>query len=53
MLERLFEFSVTALFLLNPEAHDQKEISSFHRLFSDQVKYGKEGLNKIKLFQLT
>ncbi len=49
-LERLFELSVTALFLLNPEAHDRKEISSFHSLFSDQVRCGKEGLTKIRLF---
>ena len=50
-LERLFELNVTALFLINPEAHDRKEVSSFYSLFSDQVRYGKEGLTKIKLFQ--
>lgn len=49
-LERLFELSVTALFLLNPEAHDRREISSFHSLFSNQVRCGKEGLIKIRLF---
>jgi hypothetical protein len=49
-LERLFDLSVTALFLLNPKAHDLKEISSFHSLFSDQIRYGTEGLTKIRLF---
>ena len=51
-LDRLFDLNVTALFLLNPQTHDQKEISRFDRLFSNQVKYGKEGLTEIKLFQL-
>lgn len=49
VLERLVDLRVTALFLLNPNAHSPKEISSFRSLFSDQVTFGGEGLTKIRL----
>lgn len=49
ILERIAEPRITALFLLNPEAHQQRETSSFRSLFSDQVVHGEEGLKKIRL----
>jgi DNA-binding response OmpR family regulator len=35
---------MTALFLLNSSAHDEKEVSSIKGLFSDQLFFGKEGI---------
>jgi CheY-like chemotaxis protein len=49
MLENLAEPRFTALFLLNPEAHEQSEVNIFRNLFSEQIKYGKDGLIKVKL----
>jgi len=40
---------VTALFLLNPSAHDQKEAYSLRGLFSNQVAYGKQGAAVVKI----
>lgn len=40
---------ITALFLLNPEAHNPNETYSFRNLFSNQLRYDEEGLKKIKL----
>lgn len=39
----------TALFLFNPNAHDQKVTSSVRALFSNHISYGKDGLQIIKL----
>jgi len=47
-LNRLDEPRITALLLLNPEAHEKREIASIQNLFSDHVSYGKEGLKKIR-----
>jgi hypothetical protein len=40
---------VTALFLLNPSAHDQKEAYSLRGLFSNQASYGKQGTAAVKI----
>jgi hypothetical protein len=40
---------VTALFLLNPSAHDQKEAYSLRGLFSNQISYGKQGATLVKI----
>jgi len=48
-LRRLDEPRFTALFLINPEAHESREVHGFRGLFSDQVSYGEDGLEKIRL----
>jgi uncharacterized membrane protein len=40
---------ITALFLLNPRAHDQRIVSSLRGLFRDQIAYAKGELMIIKL----
>jgi hypothetical protein len=40
---------VTALFLLNPSAHDQKEAYSLRGLFSNQIAYAKQGATVVKI----
>jgi CheY-like chemotaxis protein len=40
---------VTALFLLNSSAHDQKETYSLRGLFSNQLAYGKQGATVVKI----
>jgi two-component system alkaline phosphatase synthesis response regulator PhoP len=42
-LNRLVSPTITALFLLNPEAHDSKEVYSLRGIFNDHVTYGKQG----------
>jgi len=39
----------TVLFLLNQTAHDPKVASSLRSLFSDQISFGKEGIQTVKL----
>jgi hypothetical protein len=39
----------TVLFLLNQNAHDPKVASGLRGLFSDQISFGKEGIQTIKL----
>jgi CheY-like chemotaxis protein len=46
---RLFDPRITAIFLLNPTAHDQKDIYSLKGLFSSQVTYGKQGVTSVKI----
>lgn len=48
-LEMLASERATALFLLNPSAHDPKVASVLRGLFSTQVTYGNKGLRVIKL----
>ena len=48
-LRQLSDPGITTLFLLNPSAHEQKDVSSLRGLFSNQVAYGKEGMRSIKL----
>ncbi len=40
---------ITAVFLLNPAAHDQKDAYSLRGLFSNQITYGKEGTTNIRI----
>ncbi len=40
---------ITALFLFNPAAHDQKDIYSLKGVFSSQVAYGKQGVTSVKI----
>ena len=47
-LRQLSDPEVTALFLLNPSAHETKDVSSLRGLFSNQIVYGKEGITRIK-----
>lgn len=44
-IETIDEPSITALFLLNPSAHDPKDIASVRGVFSNQLVYGKGGVN--------
>ena len=39
----------TVLFLLNQNAHDPKVLSSLRGLFSDQMSFGEEGIQTVKL----
>jgi CheY-like chemotaxis protein len=48
-LKYLSEFQITALFLLNPLAHEPKDVSSIKGLFSNQISYDKNGLRKIRI----
>jgi len=47
-LRQLSVPEVTALFLLNPSAHEPKDVSSLRGLFSNQIVYGKEGISSTK-----
>jgi hypothetical protein len=47
--EMLASPKVTALFLLNRAAHDPEVASSLRGLFSNQISFGKRGLESIKL----
>ncbi len=47
-LRQLSDSEVTAVFLLNPSAHEPKDVSSLRGLFSNQIVYGKEGINSVK-----
>lgn len=48
-LQVLSQPTTTALFLLNPSAHEPREVSSLNGIFANQVAYGKEGLTVVKL----
>lgn len=48
-LQVLAQPTTTALFLLNPSAHESREVSSLRGIFSNQVAYGEEGLTIVKL----
>ena len=48
-LKFLSEFGITAIFLLNPLAHEPKDVSSLKGLFSNQITYNKNGLSKIRI----
>jgi len=49
--EMLASSRVTAIFLLNKVAHDVKVVSSIRSLFSDQMSFGKEGMQTTKLLE--
>jgi len=44
LLERINEGRITGLFLLNPEAHDTREVSAIRSLFSNQITFSGIGL---------
>jgi len=48
-LDMLSSEKITGLFLLNTSAHDQKTVSTLRSLFNNQLAYGKEGLQAVKL----
>ena len=43
-MEILDDPRITAMFLLNPSAHDPKDIASVRGAFTNQLGYGKEGV---------
>jgi hypothetical protein len=47
-LRQLSDPKVTAVFLLNPSAHEPRDVSSLRGLFSNQLVYGKEGISSVK-----
>ena len=47
-LRQLSDPKVTAIFLLNPSAHEPKDVSSLRGLFSNQLVYGKDGVSSVK-----
>ncbi len=47
-LKLLSDSKISAIFLLNPSAHDSKDVGSLRGLFSNQVSYGKRGLSRVK-----
>jgi hypothetical protein len=48
-LDMLTSTEATALFLMNPTAHETKIVSSIRNLFGWQLYYGEEGLRVVKL----
>ena len=48
-IELLVEPRITAIFLLNPSAHEARDVSSLRGLFSSQLSYGKEGVVGVKI----
>jgi len=48
-LDMLTSTEATALFLMNPTAHETKTVSSIRNLFGWQLYYGEEGLRVVKL----
>ena len=48
-IETLDDQRITAIFLLNPSAHDPKDISSVRGAFSNQLAYGKEGVTVARM----
>jgi len=47
-IRQLSDPKVTAIFLLNPSAHEPRDVSSLRGLFSNLVTYGKEGMTPVK-----
>jgi hypothetical protein len=50
-LELLTMKKTTAVFLFSPSAHDSKIASGLQSLFNDQIKYGENGLQIVKLYR--
>ncbi len=48
-LQLLSQPRITALFLLNPSAHESREVASLRGIFSNLTVYGEEGLTAVKL----
>jgi hypothetical protein len=51
-LQTLSSEKTTALFLLNPSAHDPKTVSRLRSMFYDQLVYRKAGLQMVKLSKI-
>jgi hypothetical protein len=49
-IELLASPRITVMFLLNQTAHDPQIVQGFRNLFSNQIFYGKEGIQPVKLF---
>jgi len=47
-LELLSEPRMSALFLLNPTAHEAKDVSSLRGLFASHMTYGKQGVENVR-----
>lgn len=52
VIEMLAGSETIALFLINPQAHDSKIVSSIRGLFTDQITYEKEQIEITKLSEL-
>ena len=50
-LELLSAKKTTAIFLFSPSAHDSKIAAGLRSLFNDQIKYGENGLEIVKLYK--
>lgn|GEM_PF-335436 len=48
-LKLLSDPSITTIFLLNPDAHDERTINSIRGLFANRIVYRMEGLDNIKI----
>jgi CheY-like chemotaxis protein len=48
-IELISKPTATAIFLLNPSAHDSKDTASLRGLLSSQVTYGKQGITNVRL----
>ncbi len=48
-LDMLASTNSTALFLFNPDAHDQRVTSGLRSLFSNHISYRKEGFQIVKM----
>jgi DNA-binding response OmpR family regulator len=48
-LKTLDESRITALFLLNPSAHDSKDVASIRGVFSNQLMFEKQGVTVVRL----
>jgi DNA-binding response OmpR family regulator len=48
-LKTLDESRITALFLLNPSAHDSKDVASIRGVFSNQLMFEKQGVTVARL----
>jgi CheY-like chemotaxis protein len=48
-MQLLSEHRITAIFLLNPSAHEAKDVCSLRGLFSNQVTCGRQGITNVRL----
>ncbi|MGA3109120.1 MAG: response regulator [Candidatus Bathyarchaeia archaeon] len=48
-IELISKPTATAIFLINPSAHDPKDTASLRGLLSSQVTYGKQGITNVRL----
>ena len=48
-LKLMSDTRITSLFLLNPSAHEEKDVYGLRGLFSSRIVYGQEGVSSLKL----